>query len=99
MAKDKKNLVHNPANAGGFRVQRASLSALVKRRIYNDNEYPAQILHILDNQIQAKLMPPIVRSMRQDHTEIDVDSVLPVKGSGLKEGAPKMNCNVQFVIL
>ena len=81
-SKDKKNLIRG----SGLQIQRASLQALVKRRIYNDNEYPGEVYQILDNQIHVKLMPPIVRSIQQDHKEMEIDGVLPVKGSGLKEG-------------
>ena len=69
-----------------MKIQRASLSALVRRRIYNDNEYPAIVYQILDKQIHARFMPPIVRAIRQDHKELEIESIMRVRGSGLKEG-------------
>ena len=76
----------NPLAPVGRDIQRTNLSALVRRRIHNDREYPAVIQQVLDNRIYAKLMPPVLRSMRQDHREMEIDQSLTVSGSGLQKG-------------
>ncbi|MEC7987751.1 MAG: hypothetical protein VX278_21460 [Myxococcota bacterium] len=74
----------NPISKAGV-VQRATLDALIHKRIHSNREYPVQISQILDNHVYVHIMPPILRSMQEDHTDLLVESPLVITADGLSE--------------
>ena len=67
-------------------VTRTSLTALVRRTIHNDREYPAVVEQTLEERMYACVLDPVLRAMRSDHPGLEISATIQISGINLQKG-------------
>ena len=75
----------NGPNSNGT-IQRATLDALVRKKINIGRSYPATISQDLGTHTYAKIMPPILRCMQSEHNDMLIESPVHIHTEGVAEG-------------
>ncbi|MBM76480.1 MAG: hypothetical protein CMK59_13825, partial [Proteobacteria bacterium] len=79
-------IMDNSSNDSIQSVTRTSLTALVRRTIHNDREYPATVEQTLEDRVYAQVLAPVLRAMRSDHPGLEISSTLQITGMNLQKG-------------
>ena len=75
----------NDASQTNNSIQRATLDALVRKRINVGKSYPAQVSQVLGTHTYASILPPILRNMQSDHSDLLLESPIQIHTKGLEE--------------
>ena len=68
---EEPEIMDNSSNDSIQSVTRTSLTALVRRTIHNDREYPAVVEQTLEERVYAQVLDPVLRAMRSDHPGLE----------------------------
>ena len=66
-------------------IQKTTLDALVRKKFNIGRTHPATITQVLGTHTYAKVMPPILRRIQAEHSDILVESPLQIHAEGLTE--------------
>ena len=81
-------------NQNSHPMQRATLDALVRKKFNIGRAHPVLVTQVLGTHTYAKVMPPILRCIQAEHSDILVESPLLIHTEGLTED---MGVMAQFI--
>ena len=84
----------NDGNQNSHPMQRTTLDALVRKKFNIGRAHPVLVTQVLGTHTYAKVMPPILRCIQSEHSDILVESPLLIHTEGLTED---MGIMAQFI--
>jgi hypothetical protein len=69
------------------RAKPTNLSALIRHRVHSDREYPAKVVLTQEGMLVASIMPPILRTMQQEHSDIKIEDRVPLPNDNIAPGS------------